>query len=158
MRRPSPLQTTALALSALALPLLAAACSSPERAAAAPPMTEAEQARAITEAKAKARDAAIADLYEQWRYQYVQYRKAVETRRAASAAAPAPADSVRSLDELLRDQDPESYDPALKALRDRWLTESQQFDRRLRELQNDPETDLRSPLRADVREALAPPR
>ncbi len=158
MRRTNLLSCRALALSALVLPLFTAACSSPDRAPAAPPMTEAEQARAIADAKAKARDAAIADLYEQWRYQYVLYRKAVETQREAQAAAPPPADNVRSLDELLRDQDPESNDPALKSLRDRWLTESQSFDRRLRELQNDPESDPRSPLREEVREALAPQR
>ena len=116
-----------------------------------------KQAAAIADAQAVARQAAIDDLYEQWRYDYVLYRKAVEDALARGKAAEAPdGEPVRSLDEILREAAPEQHDPEVKQLFDAWLRESQRYDSRLRQLANDPDSDPRSPLKPEVREALVP--
>lgn len=113
------------------------------------------QAERVRQAKEQARQDAIDDLYEQWRYEYVLYRTAVAE---ALAAEPAPdaAKPVRSVEELLRESDPEAHDPAAQALRAQWLDASQRYDLRLRQLENDPELDPRSPFKPEVREALVP--
>ena len=57
----------------------------------------------------------------------------------------------------LRESDPEQFDPAVQELRAQWLAASELYDLRLRQLENDPELDPRSPLKPEVREALAQP-
>jgi hypothetical protein len=135
---------------------LSLACSStrsePEREQA----TGEEQALRVRQAQVAAREAAVADLYEQWRYEYVTYRKAVDEALAAAQPSEPVADPVRSVEELLRESDPEANDPALQDLRAEWLAASEKYDLRLRQLANDPELDPRSPLHPEVRAALEP--
>ncbi|MEZ6015528.1 MAG: hypothetical protein R3F49_10465 [Planctomycetota bacterium] len=143
---------------------LSVACTSPNgppRDAKSQPDT-ATQAEAIQAAKDTARQAMVADLYERWRYEYVLYRKAVSDAVARSSAPPAgtgeaPGSApVRSLDELLRASAPEEHNPEALRLNQAWIETSRVYDARLRELASDPDEDPRSPLRPDVREALAP--
>ncbi len=147
----------------LALPLSAlVACGSSRgpKVEPPPPGSGDKQAAAVADAQAAARQGVVDDLYEQWRYDYVLYRKAVEDALAREAAAKQPeaADPVRSLDEILRESDPEAHNPDVKRLFDQWLAQSQKYDSRLRQLANDPDADPRSPLRPEVREALVPPK
>lgn len=146
-----------------AFPLLAvAACGGPggPKVESPPPGSGEQQAAAVADAQAAARQGVVDDLYEQWRYDYVMYRKAVEDTLARDAAAreAEAADPVRSLDEILKESDPELHHPDVKRLFDQWLAQSQKYDTRLRQLANDPDADPRSPLRPEVREALVPPK
>jgi hypothetical protein len=115
------------------------------------------QAERVRKAQEQARQDAIDDLYEQWRYEYVLYRTAVAQALAAEPTPSAPGEPIRSVEELLRVSDPEGHDPAAQALRAQWLEASQDYDLRLRQLENDPERDPRSPLRPEVRASLVPP-
>ena len=59
-------------------------------------------------AKEAAREAAIEDLYAQWRYEYLAYLEGVDAARTADETED-PLGPVRSLDELLREADPETF-------------------------------------------------
>jgi len=151
--QPQPLLPLALALG------LALACTNTEsgRDTNNAQSSGEAQAERVRLAQEQARLDAIDDLYEQWRYDYVTYRKAVADALAVEPTPSAPAESVRSIDELLRESDPEGNDPAAQALRAQWLAASERYDLRLRQLSNDPTLDPRSPLKPEVRETLAPP-
>lgn len=126
--------------------------SAEERAPSAASSYEA-QARAIEESKERARQGAIEALYAEWRQEYRAFRAASNAAISAAAAQPE-AGPVRSVDEILREADPTAHDPEVQRQFEAWLAKSRRYDARLRELASDPETDPRSPLRADVREAL----
>lgn len=138
---------------------LSLACSSTKSEPVPPsPQSSGEaQAERVRQAQDQARQKAIDDLYEQWRYEYVVYRKAVDDTLVAQRAPDAPVNPVRSVEELLRERDPEGNDPAVVELHALWLESSQKYDLRLRQLANDPEHDPRSPLKPEVREALVTP-
>jgi len=137
---------------------LSLACTNTERQDPHGSQSDGEaQAERVRQAQEQSRQDAIEDLYEQWRYEYVLYRTAVSEALAAERAPSEPAQPVRSVEELLRESDPEGHDPAAQALRAQWLESSQNYDLRLRRLENDPERDPRSPLKPEVREVLVPP-
>lgn len=137
--------------------VLLGACSAPEgppKRTAPPPLEEeARQAQALEAAKKNAREAAVEDLYRQWRGEYLAFAQKVEAVRAARREEE-PASPVRSLDELLRETDPQFEEPAAREAYRSWLSASETFRDRLRTMQNDPEADPRSPLLPEVREAL----
>jgi hypothetical protein len=135
---------------------LASACAGPEPAPEPPPPTYEERTQRLEEAKQAARDAAVAQLYEEWRRSYAQYRASVAQVLDAEGPGNSTGGPVRPLEELLREADPETHDPRLAELRRHWLERSEEFDRQLRALQSDPRTDPRSPLLPEVREALEP--
>lgn len=114
------------------------------------------QADAIADARTAAREGVVADLYEQWRYDFVMYRKALADTLARSAEPAEPTSPVRSLEDLLRASDPELRDPEARKLHEQWVAKSHNYDARLRQLASDPEADPRSPLREEVRSELDP--
>lgn len=118
------------------------------------PNSEEGREAGLRAAQDKAREAMIEDIYEDWRFDYVTYRRAVADAAALERVPDAGSGPVRSIDELLREGDPAYFNPTIKALRDQWVTTSQDYNMRLRKLGNDPERDPRSPLRPEVREAL----
>lgn len=115
------------------------------------------RAEGLRVAQEKAREEMIEDIYEQWRFDYVTYRRAVADAMAVERVPDSSSGPVRSIDELLREGDPAYFNPQVKALRDEWVTTSQDYNMRLRKLGNDPERDPRSPLRPEVRETLVSP-
>lgn len=143
------------ALSLLALSFLACTSSQgpPERAPVDVRAEEARQAEALAQAKAQAREQAVHDVYTRWQEKFVRYSRQVSDA-ARQAATAEPASPVRSVDELLAGTDPMAADPALRSAYAQWLADSRRFTDELRALGNDPETDVRSPLLPELREAL----
>jgi hypothetical protein len=133
---------------------LSTACRSTEKLD--PNSAEGREA-GLRAAQDKAREEMIADIYEQWRFDYVTYRRAVADAMALERVSDTGSGPVRSIDELLREGDPAYFNPTVKSLRDQWVATSQDYNMRLRKLGNDPERDPRSPLRPEVREALVSP-
>jgi hypothetical protein len=115
------------------------------------------QAKRVDEAQEKARLDAIDDIYEDWRYDYVTYRTALTNALAVKPVPRGENQPVRSVEELLRESQPET-DPTVQALNADWLATSEKYNLRLRQLQNDPQRDPRSPLLPEVREELMAPR
>jgi hypothetical protein len=110
--------------------------------------SEAEQAAMRDAAKEAARQGVIGDLYGEWGRAAVEaegrYRAARDA--AVARAAPTSTDPVRTLDELLEARDPTQGDAGVRAVVDAWAATCADFDRRLRELGNDPSTDARRPV------------
>jgi hypothetical protein len=116
-----------------------------------------EQALRVEDAKDKAREDAIDDLYERWQYDFVSYSISLANAMEAARTPRAGGQPVRSVEELLRESQPDG-DPEVQALKDEWLTTSEKYNLRLRQLQNNPERDSRSPLNPDTREKLLSPK
>jgi len=148
MLHPS-LRSTSLAVG-LPVLLIAAACTSNNtvRSGGGRKVSGAEQAEAVRNAQENARQAAVENLYAEWRLAQTNYQSGLQTLEAQAAAQRAQDNSgpVRSLEELLRETAPELHDPAARELHQRWLEESTKFDSRLRQLNSDPDQDPRSPL------------
>ena len=139
----------ALSLVLCAVPL--AGCgekSWPRRAGRVAQDSEARQAERIAAAKATAREGVITDVYAEWERAFAVHRLELETHAADSKSARSASSSspVRSLDELMREVDPEGRDPVMREKAERWKQTCANYQRRLVELGNDPSTDPRSPL------------
>lgn len=141
--------------SAALLPFFLAAtlaCRGPRTEA--PPPADEHPAVALERAKAEARAGAIAETYAEWHAEYRRYAAEIERIEAEREKAAPDDDPVRSVEELLRDGDPETWDPEVSEHRRAWVELSQKYAARLTELRNDPRTDPRSPLLPEVRDAL----
>lgn len=110
--------------------------------------TGAQEAEAVRNAKEAARIGVIDDLYRQWQGDHLVFVGELEAAGANPAAIERPRDGdpVRSIDDLMERLDPQAYDPAIRTPIETWRDKCREYDRRLRELGNDPSKDPRTPL------------